>query len=169
MKDVLFVFDAEDASRAAVVLRRAATFCRARAVELSTSTDAHPASAAKQIEGAMRDGTPAVFLIGPRRVIRAVHALAMAQGSSLGAPSMVVDISRIKTLKPDLASRPLEVPQGVAFYFWLKDDGYANFGKWIQSLSRANATAIATSICRGGLSKGAPASAALIALSSSIG
>lgn len=133
MKDILFVFDAEDASRAAVVLRRAEALFKLRSIEISEAANAASTVAEQEIEAAMCGSATTVWLLGPRRRVRAAHAFAMARGIAEGKPAIVIDISKIKTLSPDSTAHPIAVPRGAAFYFWLMDDGYANLGGWVSN------------------------------------
>jgi hypothetical protein len=56
----------------------------------------------------------------------------IARGNGL----LGIDISKIPGFDGSTTDRCGEIPKGYPFYLWLKEDGYANLGKWIEKAAK---------------------------------
>ena len=58
------------------------------------------------------------------------------QSEASGNGLLGIDISKIKDLSGNTTQRCSRIPEGYAFYFWNRDDGYSNMGGWIEKAAK---------------------------------
>jgi len=139
---VFFSFKYQDVSRAMVVRnswvtqdRKAAGFYDAAEFEAvkKQGDDAIKAWIDDQLVGT----SVTAVLVGEKtcgsRWVKYEIEASIARGNGL----LGVDVSKIKDLAGLTTGRCGKLPSGYPFYLWNNDDGYENFGTWVEAAAKA--------------------------------
>ena len=139
---VFFSFEYGDVSRAMVVRnswvtqgREAAGFIDAAAFEdlERQGDDAIRAWIDDQLIGT----TVTAVLVGEKTCDSRWVKYEIDKSIKRGNGLLGIDVSKIKDLNGETSERCGQIPAGYSFYFWNKDDGYANLGDWIENAAAA--------------------------------
>ena len=139
---VFFSFAYEDVSRAMVVRnswvaqgKESAGFIDAAAFEeVKKKGD----NAIKSwIDDQLNGTSVTVVLVGEETCSSRWVEYEIDKSKEIGNGLIGIDISKIKDLNKNESKRCGQIPEGVNFYLWNKDDGYNNMGDWIEKAAEA--------------------------------
>lgn len=139
---VFFSFKYKDVSRAMVVRnswvtqgKEAAGFIDAADFEsLKKQGDK---AIQRWIDGQINGTSVTVVLVGSDTCTSRWVKYEIAKSKALGHGLLGIDVSKIKDLRGNQADRCGRIPAGYPFHLWFKEDGYKNFGNWIESAAKA--------------------------------
>ena len=77
-----------------------------------------------------------VVLVGSHTCASRYVQYEINQSEAKGNGLLGIDISKIEDLSGNTTQRCGQIPEGYKFYFWKRDDGYANMGDWIEAAAR---------------------------------
>jgi hypothetical protein len=139
-RKVFFSFKYEDVTRAMVVRNSWVTQDSAGfidAADFEKIKKQGDAAIQKWIDGQLLGTSVTVVLVGKETCTSRWVKYEVEKSKSLGHGLLGIDISKIPNLKKETTDRCDEFPSGYPFYLWIKNDGYANLGKWIETAAKA--------------------------------
>ena len=77
-----------------------------------------------------------VVLVGSHTCASRYVQYEINRSEAKGNGLLGIDISKIEDLSGNTTQRCGQIPEGYKFYFWKRDDGYANMGDWIEAAAR---------------------------------
>jgi hypothetical protein len=140
---VLFSFEyGTDVTRAMVVRNsglirgiQAAGFIDSAAFEkLKRAGDA---AVKRWIDAQLLRTSVTVVLVGRRTCSSRWVRYEIEQSEKRGNGLLGIDVSKIKDLHGRTTERCGRLPKGYPFYYWNKDNGYRNLGRWVERAARA--------------------------------
>ena len=136
-RKVFFSFKYEDVSRCMVVRnswitqgRQAAGFIDAADFEKVKKKG--DTAIKRWIDNQLEGTTVTVVLVGEKTCGSRWVKYEIEKSAERGNGLLGIDISKIKDLHGSTTKRCAQIPKGYEFYFWNKDNGYNNMGKWIE-------------------------------------